>query len=603
MLCVVDRQHRYHVVNPAFAARYDRLPEEIQGLHVTDLRSPEFYDRVVRPRLERSFAGEPIVYEEWFDYPVHGRRYMEVRYHPLEEEGQIEYVVIFVRDLTDRQRATEEREQLLTRLERRAAELDVIVENAGAQLALLDLDYNFVRVNSAYADRSGHRSEDLIGRNHFAIFPNAENESIFTRVRETGEPFHAVEKAFVYADQPERAETYWTWSLVPMKDEGGLTVGLLLTLADVTAQVVARRQIERLAAEAQQQAARLSALLRSLSSAVTVVEAEGRIVFRNEASKRLTGLAPEETSSLDGLGHLRVYDRNGRLLPVEDFPASRLLRGETVEEFECIVERPDGTRRVTVSSGSALRGADGNVVAGILVTRDVTELRRLEETREEFIFTISHDLRQPLTVIQGQAQMLLRILERAGQSQTTQRSLEAIISSAKRMGAMITDLVESARMESGQLQLSLEPIDLYGVLADLVDRASTDSDRGRLELAVPDHALSVLADRVRLERVVVNIVTNALHYSPPEKPVILAMAERDGRALVSVRDEGPGIAADEQSRLFQRYRRLRPDQRSEGLGLGLYISRLIVEAHGGTIWVESELGAGSTFYFTLPLVA
>ncbi|MHB1416804.1 MAG: sensor histidine kinase, partial [Chloroflexota bacterium] len=132
-------------------------------------------------------------------------------------------------------------------------------------------------------------------------------------------------------------------------------------------------------------------------------------------------------------------------------------------------------------------------------------------------------------------------------------------------------------------------------------RIGSREDQARLRVEAPQPVPPVLADPERVERVVVNLVTNALKYSTPGKPVVVRVQPSDGEAMVSVIDEGPGISSEELPHLFQRYRRAAAGNKAGGLGLGLYIARLIVEAHGGRIWVESEVGKGSTFSFTLPL--
>jgi two-component system, NtrC family, sensor histidine kinase KinB len=161
--------------------------------------------------------------------------------------------------------------------------------------------------------------------------------------------------------------------------------------------------------------------------------------------------------------------------------------------------------------------------------------------------------------------------------------------------------VESARLESGQMELRREPINLYGWLLDTLPRLGDPEERRRVELEAPEHTPQVLADPERLERVVVNLVSNALRYSPADTPVTVRVGELAGEAIVAVSDLGVGIEETHQAHLFDRYYRVEGSKKSEGLGLGLYISRLIVEAHGGRIWVESRPGQGSTFSFSLSL--
>jgi signal transduction histidine kinase len=200
----------------------------------------------------------------------------------------------------------------------------------------------------------------------------------------------------------------------------------------------------------------------------------------------------------------------------------------------------------------------------------------------------------------GQAQLMYRLLMRKGEEREA-ASADVMLKSARRMNSMIQDLVESARLESGRLEMREEPVELPQLISEIADRVSSPEDRGRIRLEMPDWMPPVLADTNRIERTIVNLLTNALKYSPPEAPVTVTMEQRETEAVVCVRDQGPGIPPEEIPQLFQRFYRVKAGKKAEGLGLGLYIARLIVEAHGGRIWVESEVGQGSSFCFSLPI--
>ncbi len=231
----------------------------------------------------------------------------------------------------------------------------------------------------------------------------------------------------------------------------------------------------------------------------------------------------------------------------------------------------------------------------------VAELRRLREQQEDYIRAVSHDLRNPLTAVQGQAELLLKVLDRTGVDGMERRSAAAILTSARRMNAMIQEMAEAARLESGQVELSPRPLDLPAFVMDLKERMAERSDAERIRVVAAEGLPAALADPDRLERILRNLLSNALKYSAPEMEVLVEMTRRDMEVVTAIVDRGEGIAPDEMANLFQRYYRTESARRQKGgLGLGLYVTKGLVEAHGGRIWVESEVGRGSTFQFTLP---
>ena len=230
------------------------------------------------------------------------------------------------------------------------------------------------------------------------------------------------------------------------------------------------------------------------------------------------------------------------------------------------------------------------------------EILMREQDREEYVHTISHDLRAPLTVILGQAQLLERMLAKMGLRGREMRGAEAIVTSAQRMNAMIQDLVDRARLESGQLRLNRRPVDLRAYLLELKERLSGAMDVDRIRIEVPESLPPALADPDRLERILINLLSNSLKYSEPGTEIRVGVARRPGELVTTVTDHGPGIPPEELPQLFERYRRARAAlETREGLGLGLYITKGLVEAHGGRIWAESRVGQGSSFSFTLPV--
>lgn len=217
--------------------------------------------------------------------------------------------------------------------------------------------------------------------------------------------------------------------------------------------------------------------------------------------------------------------------------------------------------------------------------------------REDLLHVVSHDLRAPLAALVGQAQILRR--RAAGDAWTAARA-DAILRAASRMDAMVEDLVDAARFESGGLRLALEKVDLEAYLGELLARMGTSLEVERVRVVLPgSDPITVQVDPRRLERVLLNLLTNALRYAP-EGIVWLEVERLDGRVAISVIDEGPGIDAEDARHLFTRYYRGRRAPSLDGVGLGLYGARLLVEAHGGRIAVKSTPGEGATFRVELP---
>lgn len=244
----------------------------------------------------------------------------------------------------------------------------------------------------------------------------------------------------------------------------------------------------------------------------------------------------------------------------------------------------------------AIPWSDGRLVR-MEVAIDITERKQQEQFRQQYVGLISHDLRTPLATIALSASVLKELLERAGLAEGAP-AVDRILRNTRRLAEMVDDLVETTRLEAGQLKLHQTWFDL-GQLAETVAGQLAASE-GRHISSERRGRVMVLADAGRIERVLENLISNAFRYSPVDTTVQVGVEATATEAIVTVADQGVGIAAEELPKLFHRFYRT-VGNTSAGLGLGLYNSRMIIEQHGGRIWAESSAGSGSVFGFALPL--
>jgi signal transduction histidine kinase len=231
-------------------------------------------------------------------------------------------------------------------------------------------------------------------------------------------------------------------------------------------------------------------------------------------------------------------------------------------------------------------------------------LAELDRLKSDFVSMVSHELRTPLGLIKGYAGTLLRP-DVSLDATTSEEFLRVIDEETDRLTELVTNLLDMSRIEAGTLRVEPQPLLLPRLLADCAERLRAREPRRHLVVEVPEALPLVLADERRIAQVVDNLLTNAVRYSPEETPIVLRAAPRDGRVVVTVQDSGMGIATDKQAQVFEKFFRVDASdtRRFAGTGLGLAICRGIVQAHGGTIWVESREGQGSTFGFSLVVAA
>lgn len=333
-------------------------------------------------------------------------------------------------------------------------------------------------------------------------------------------------------------------------------------------------------------------ILSNLAEGVIATDLAGRTTLLNPAAGRLLGLNEEEALNQELAGFEGCRDLGSLFKAVI----------ETGEQHSGEFDLP-GKKSVLFALVAPLRGRDGAIYGAVGVIKDVTEARKLEQLRRDFIADVSHEIRTPLTSIQGFTEALL---DEVTADRTVQAEyLKVIHQESLRLGRLINELLDLARLESGKVSWDLNSIDVPELFAGVLLKLKPQLEEKDLcvEQEIPPGFPALPGNEERIEQVLINLVQNAIRFSPP-KGVIKMQASFSGQqATISVSDQGPGIPEEDLPHIWERFYRVEKSRSRAlgGTGLGLAIVRQIVELHGGKVLVSSREGAGSTFSFTLPL--
>ncbi|MGC9398060.1 MAG: ATP-binding protein [Anaerolineae bacterium] len=383
-------------------------------------------------------------------------------------------------------------------------------------------------------------------------------------------------------------------SVVQRMAEGDLNARMLPTTEDEVGQLT--RAFNRLAAELQAQITaltkertRLTTILENMADGVVITDERGRVEMMNSAATHMLDVSAERSLQRS----FAEVVRHHQLIAL--WHAAREHQEEQVEALE--TDLPHGRFLQVIVTPLPDRMEPGYLV----ILQDLTRIRRLETIRRDFISNISHELRTPLASLRAVTETLQD--GAIDDPPIARRFLEHIASEVNAMSQLVNELLELSRIESGRAPLQRRPTPVSDLVSTPVGRLLPQAERSgvTLHVDIPDDLPYVWVDPERVQMVITNLLHNAIKFTPAGGEVNVRV-ERDRDVVkVTVRDTGVGIPEEDQARIFERFYKTDRARSSGGTGLGLAIAKHVVQAHGGQIWVESELGVGSTFAFTLPV--
>jgi PAS domain S-box-containing protein len=629
---VLNLGGRFLDANEAMCALAGRALATLQELHLADLLASDGREAALGLLAQVIVGNHDNATAEWVIMrPDHTQRMIEPRLRVLTEQGQPVAVQIVARDVTARyeqQRALARQVTELTTLHLAGLALANSLESETIQQTLL----GGIRTAIPCDDVALYvLDSDGALRLEGALPPSGAYPPTFARDHEAIDWSFQYGQSLLLNDLPGDLRFS---PLSPLPPTRHLVIVPLLTEGEPRGSLVLRRSTgesftlddlrlvesiaapaavtlhnARLRAETSGATADLRAVLESIQQGIMMADGTGRVRFANRRLGELLALDVRQLISRRTVEvehqFIAPLTRDGR--GFSDRVAWLDEHHEELSTIEVTLTRP--VVRILERYGGPLRDPHtGAAIGRIVVYTDVTEARQLEHAKDEFLATASHELKTPLTTLNGYLELLERQVSRSRGPDLPKmaRYVATARGELQRLRRLSEDLLEVARIEAGRLRLQLEPGDLTATVRETVERFVRRpglAQRGHQIVCQTTEALLARHDPLRIGQVINNLLENALKYSPTGGEVRIAVGHSGDEALISVQDAGIGIPATERERLFTPfYRATNASAGSpEGLGLGLYISRGIVEGHGGRIWAEPGPGVGTVFKVALPL--
>ncbi len=362
-----------------------------------------------------------------------------------------------------------------------------------------------------------------------------------------------------------------------------------------------KQTIDKLIEKEADERRRLQTIIQQLPVGIVITDNQGRVQHSNKQLESILGIKLQK-DLVAGRDIIIPVKHNGKEINASQTPlAYTLATGKPITDKEYVIQRSDSKKVHMNINTSLIHGQRGRVIAAAAIVNDITQQKELESRKDDFVNMASHELKTPVTSLKLYSSLLKKHLEKL-QDEKGIKTIISINQQTERLQDLINDLLDVSRLQTGKLMFTKENFRLDLVIRETIAGLKAASKKQEIKYKGTG-AVAIFGDKFRIYQVLTNLLTNAMKYSPEHEKIIVQIRKEDKKVIVSVQDFGIGIAKDQQKKVFDRlYQVTEPKEKTfPGLGMGLYISKEIIKRHRGTIWVESEKGKGSTFYFSLPL--
>jgi len=479
--------------------------------------------------------------------------------------------------------------------------LHTVMDNTKAGLAYLDRDFNFIALNSTFCKNNGRTEDELLQKNYFDFFPSEENRLLFERVRDAGQHIEIHRKPLILRSQPWQDITYWDWTLTPVKNSEGYVYGLVISFVDVSESVksiedlkIHGRKLEQITAELK----KVQLAVENASDIIFITDGKGKIIYINRAIKNIMGYKQKE---LVGKKPNFWMENMPNKFFAQMWRSIYFSKEPFVGEIQD--RKKDGEIFTAEVRIAPVLDKNGQILSFVGIERDVTEAKRLDTAKTEFISLAAHQLRTPITAISLTAEMLLGGLS-GKMNKESEEYLVEIMDGVKKMSEMIEMFLNVSRIEMKTFEVMPQPSNIAKIIEENIKSVLPQIKKRELELRknISEELPVINVDAKVMDIILENLLSNAIKYTQ-NKGIISVDAQKYRESImIKISDTGYGIPKKQQDKVFEKlFRADNTEQKIDGVGLGLYLCKSLIEQSGGKIWLSSEENKGTTFYVDIPL--
>ncbi|GAX59986.1 signal transduction histidine kinase [Candidatus Scalindua japonica] len=493
--------------------------------------------------------------------------------------------------------------------------LGIVMDNIPQSIYWKDTKSVYMGCNKNFAKKAGKESvEEVIGKTDYDLAWKKEESDFFhkcdRRVMDTKKPeYHIVKRR----QQADGKQAWFDTNKIPLCDFMGNVIGILGTSEDITERQEAEGIIEK-----------FKILINNISDLAYICDANGNVLYLNNAFEELSGHKPEE---FIGKPFTPLFDKENLKKAMELY--TKTLEGKTLRREVTF----KNTGIVCEYNNIPLRDKQGNIIGVLGIARNITERKKMEEeltklnttlqeqdkVRTAFMSTVSHEVRTPLTLVLGFVRIIDKKLERIifplinidnskvnKAVKQIRKNFKIIKSEGDRLTFLINDILDISKIEAGKIDWQMKNLSVAEIIKGSLEASNSFYEMYELEIVaeIESGLPEVMANNDKLKQVLINLISNALKFTE-QGPVLCSARKVNREIVISVIDKGIGVAEADQERIFEKFYQIRNEHKDtlKGTGLGLAICKEIVEYHGGRIWVESKLGKGSNFSFSIPYIS